>query len=194
MAIDATVGGASSNSYVTLAEATAYFGERLYASAWDSATDADKEKALLQACRGLERCRLLVNRRPYGYPGEPQDSPTYDSLAPSNVGQALSLPRNKDRDSDGLYAIPQPVKNAQCEEALALLARGAEQERRRSLQAAGVTAFSVDGLSETYAAGGAHQVLESAEARALLAPYLRRGGVIATTDLPAGEWTPGSTP
>jgi len=192
VAIDATVGGESSNSYVTLEEATAHFGARLHADAWGGASEADREKALLQACRHIERSRPLVNRRPYGYPTVSAESLAYDPLAPSGPAQALSFPRKKDKDSDGDYAIPQPVKDAQCEEALALLARGAEQERRAALQAAGVTSFSVDGLSETYAAGASQHPLLSAEARALLAPYLRRGGVIATSDLPDGEWSPGS--
>ncbi len=42
--------------------------------------------------------------------------------------------------------------------------------RWRALQAAGVTSFSVDGLSESYASPGAAHLLESAEARVLLAP------------------------
>ena len=192
MAMDATVGGASSNTYVTLVEAGAYFGERLHAGAWSSASDADKEKALYMACRHIEGCRIRVHRRPYGYPGAPAEGLPYDPLAPYLQIQALSFPRRKDRNSAGAWIIPQAVKDAQCEEALAVLARGAEQERRRALQAAGVTGFSVDGLSETYGAGAAHHTLESADARALLAAYMDRGGVIATSDMPEGEWSPGS--
>jgi len=193
MPLDATPGSESANSYVTLAEAAAYFGERLHASAWSSATDADKDKALLTACHHIQACRIRVHRRPYGYAGNLPDA-TGDPLAPSNPDQALSFPRQRDRDGDGLYAIPQPVKTAQCEEALALLAGGAEQERRRALQAAGVTSFSVDGLSESYGPASTGHPLHSAEARALLAAYIDKGGVLATTDQPAGEWTPGSTP
>lgn len=51
MAIDATVGGTNANSYVTLAEGNTYFDGRLHCSDWTSATDADKEKALIQATR-----------------------------------------------------------------------------------------------------------------------------------------------
>jgi hypothetical protein len=116
----------------------------------------------------------------------------WDPLAPSNPDQALSFPRQRDKDNDGDYAIPNRVRLAQCEEALALLARGAEQERRRALQAAGVTSFSVDGLSESYGASTAALPLESAEARVLLAPFIDKGGVIATSNLPDGEWSPGS--
>lgn len=194
MAIDATVGSASANSYVTLAEAEAYFADRLRVDAWTGASSADKEKALLTACRHIEACRIRVHRRPYGYPGEPPDmmGRPYDPLAPSNPDQALSFPRKKDKDNDGNFAIPRRVKDAQCEEALALLARGAEQERRRALQAAGVTSFSVDGLSESYGSPGAAHPLESAEARTLLAPFIDRGGVLATSDHPDGEFTVGS--
>ena len=41
MSIDATVGGEVSNSYVTLAEADAYFESRNYATAWDEIEDPD---------------------------------------------------------------------------------------------------------------------------------------------------------
>jgi hypothetical protein len=194
VAIDAAVSGANSNSYVTLVEAEAYFAARLRGEAWTVASSADKEKALLTACRHIEAGRIRVHRRPYGYPGEPPDAMgrPWDPLALSNSDQALSFPRQRDKDNDGHYAIPKRVKDAQCEEALAMLARGAEQERRRALQAAGVTSFSVDGLSESYGAPTAALPLESAEARALLAPFIDKGGVIATSDYPDGEWSPGS--
>lgn len=194
MAIDATVGGPQSNSYVSFAEAEAYFAARLRAEAWSASSEADKEKALLTACRHIEAHRLQVHRRPYLYPGEPADTldRRYDWLAPLNADQALSFPRRRDQDHTGTYAVPQQVREAQCEEALALLTSGAESERRRALQAAGVTGFSVDGLSESYAAGASRQLLTSAEARTLLAPFLDRGGVIATSDNPDGEWSPGS--
>ena len=173
MALDATVGGASSNSYVTLAEAEANFAERLRGEAWSGASEADKEKALLTASRHLERCRYWDGGGP----------------AFADPRQALTFPRKRDTDAAGDYIIPTRVKQAQCEEALALLSRGAEQERRRALQAAGVTSFSVAGLSESYAPGAAQLVLESAEARALLAGYVCKGGVLATSDKPDGEWS-----
>jgi len=176
VAIDAAVGGENSNSYVTLAEAETYFADRLRVDAWSGASSADKEKALLTACRHLERHRFWDGGGP----------------AFTDPRQRLTFPRKRDTDEVGNYVIPQPVKDAQCEEALALLARGAEQERRRALQAAGVTSFSVDGLSESYAPGAAGQMIENAEARSLLAPYICKGGVIATSDRAEGEWSPGS--
>ena len=44
----------STNSYVTEAEAATYFGERLYADNWTSATEANRQKALLMACKLLD--------------------------------------------------------------------------------------------------------------------------------------------
>ena len=47
MPIDATISGTDSNSYVTLDEANAYFSTRLHSDTWNSASDADKEAALI---------------------------------------------------------------------------------------------------------------------------------------------------
>lgn len=51
--IDATVGGASANSFVTLVEADAYMTGRLNAALWDAATDDNKNRALVEATRYL---------------------------------------------------------------------------------------------------------------------------------------------
>lgn len=49
MALDATVGGASANSYDTLAKADAYFADRLHTTVWDAASDPDKSAGLVTA-------------------------------------------------------------------------------------------------------------------------------------------------
>lgn len=53
MPIDATAGGASSNSFATVAEADDYFSLRLFSEAWETASEADKEKALVTATRSM---------------------------------------------------------------------------------------------------------------------------------------------
>ncbi len=181
MEIVATLSGAASNSYVTVAEADAYFAGRLHADAWETASTGDKEKALATSCRHIEACRININRQIVG-----------DRLSPVVPEQALSFPRYRDVDTTGAYIIPEPVKQAQCEEALALLSVGVEAQRRATLQAQGVSSFSVDGLSESYRDGASNSPLASPEARRLIAPYLCKGGVIATSDNPLGEFTPGS--
>jgi hypothetical protein len=57
LVLDATAGGASSNSYVSLADAETYFEGRPFASAWTGADQADKEQALVYATTILERER-----------------------------------------------------------------------------------------------------------------------------------------
>lgn len=54
MALDATVGGASANSYATVDEASAYHEGRLHADAWTDADSADQEKALQMATQTLD--------------------------------------------------------------------------------------------------------------------------------------------
>ena len=59
MALDATVAGASSNSYGTRTEANTFFADRLYADTWTAASDANKDKALITACLRIEEERYF---------------------------------------------------------------------------------------------------------------------------------------
>lgn len=52
--IDATLEGASANSYVTLAEADAYFETTPASSTWDDKSDDQKNRALISATRNLD--------------------------------------------------------------------------------------------------------------------------------------------
>ena len=137
-------------SYVDLTEANEYFSDRLHADAWASASDADKEKALAMATKAIDR-QPLSGRK------------TVSS-------QPLAFPRYPDTE------IPAAVKEACCEEALALLERGNSQ--RWKLLQEGVQSFSQGNMSETYAAGAGKGLL-SQEAKELLRPWLL-GGVFIT--------------
>ncbi len=107
MALDATVGGASSDSYISVANADTYFGtdSRLRATAWTGETTAQKEAALKMATRRLDREK---------YQGLKVDS-----------GQALKWPRQWAIDDDGeeyaTDAIPGIITDATCELALQYL-------------------------------------------------------------------------
>jgi hypothetical protein len=52
--IDATLAGASSNSYVTLAEANTYFETAPESGTWTNKTDDQKNRALISATRWLD--------------------------------------------------------------------------------------------------------------------------------------------
>lgn len=105
MAIDATVGGASANSYVTIAEADAYFEARANSSLWSPLTDAEKEPYLVTAARR-------------------NDTEAYRG-AKTEQAQALQFPRTNIIDEDGRSVdddvIPDRVKRAQMEAAYAIL-------------------------------------------------------------------------
>ena len=110
--IDATVGGASANSFATLAEAELYMETRLNASAWGSDNDL-KTRALIEATRELNRL-------------------AYEGIK-ATAAQALNWPRwyAKDPDSAALQypwfqpsIIPQRMKDACMELAFQFLNMG----------------------------------------------------------------------
>ena len=131
------------NSYIDIEEADEYFAGRLHAESWGQADDETKEKALKQATREIDR-QPLKGRK-------------------ATDTQELAFPRYPDTE------IPEAVKEACCEEALALLERGNSQ--RRKLQQEGVQSITLGNMSETYAAGAGKGIL-SQEAKELLKPWL----------------------
>jgi hypothetical protein len=132
--------------YCTIEEASTYFAGRLYAERWGETSDADKEKALRQATKEIDR-QLLKGRK-------------------ATDTQELAFPRYPDTE------VPEAVKEACCEEALALLEIGNSQ--RRKLQQEGVQSFSLGNMSETYAPGAGRGLI-SQEAKELLRPWLLGG-------------------
>jgi hypothetical protein len=132
-----------SGSYCTIEEANEYFSGRLHAESWGQSDESTKEKALKQATRAIDRQPLRGRK--------------------TNPEQELAFPRHPDTE------VPEAVKEACCEEALALLERGNSQ--RRKLQQEGVQSFTLGNMSESYAAGAGRGLL-SQEAKELLKPWL----------------------
>lgn len=100
--IVATAGSASANSYVLLTEANAYFDERLQVANWTAASDDDKNRALIQATRWLDRFDFMGER--------------------STTAQALEWPRIGAYTKDGYEydtdSVPTFIKHTACELAL----------------------------------------------------------------------------
>ena len=90
-------------SYITWADADIYFGNRLHVTAWLGATQAEKTVALVEATQRIERLRFS------GYLVD--------------ADQDLEFPRYYDEveGSDGTEVVPDNIKYATCELALALL-------------------------------------------------------------------------
>lgn len=104
-----TPGAATSNSYVSVADADAYFDARLNSSKFTGDSTDNKERALIQATRWLDRQA--------SFEGEKASS-----------GQALKWPRIWATDEDGeeydSATIPAIIEDATCELALYLLNLG----------------------------------------------------------------------
>lgn len=163
--IDATVGGASANSYVTVAEADAYFEARLNVAAWDDATADQQIRALIQATRRIDA---------EDFRGEK-----------ANTAQALEWPRYNVLDRDGYFydegVIPPVVKHAQCEMALALLASDSDAFADSGLE--GFREAEIGPLRVVVAQGRPATKLPDIVSR-LLRPVTEAGG--ASRRLPLG--------
>ncbi len=149
------------NSYVSVAEADAFFADKFFAdtSPWEAATAADKERALITATRRIDALSLVGTKA--------------DPL------QALEFPRAWqvwEEDEPGVYVetgVLPNVKRACMEEALATLA-GEEEPLRVQLQREGVTSAKIGSTSESYSGTGAMRpALLSESAAGYLRPYLK---------------------
>lgn len=92
------------NSYLEVADADLYFGDRLNSTAWTGATPEDKAKALIGATKAIETMKFIGSR--------------------TVSTQKLSFPR------EGVYVdgilidatvVPQDIKDAVCEYAILML-------------------------------------------------------------------------
>jgi hypothetical protein len=145
--IIATEGAANANSYIDLAGAMTYFGDRLHKDDWANASANDRTAALLWAAKIL-------------------DSRVSWNGTKATATQAMDWPRAyvEDKDAallppDQVYAtsviyldatkVPQFVKDAQCELALSLLSA----DRSIDSDTDGLSALSVGSLSVSYFGG-----------------------------------------
>jgi len=112
--IDATVGGANANSYVTLDEAEAYWQTRIFPDMWDDSED--QEAALIMATRVMDAMavphrKLVKMGDEWYYMTDPQWT---GAVATST--QALAWPRTGMVDALGRVildtVLPQALKNA----------------------------------------------------------------------------------
>jgi hypothetical protein len=139
MALDATVGGESANSYVDLTEANEYMAGRLHTEPWKTGSVV-KEKALRQAARILDRYvewrgvktdEAQAMQWPRQYVPDP-DYRTVDALDFYIDAGDYFIPKDE---------IPQRMKDAQCELALHLLS----QDTQAVPDTAGYSQIDVEG-------------------------------------------------
>ena len=142
-------------SYISVEDADVYFGDRYGANEWRAATEQHKAQALVTATRTIDMQRLRGRK-------------TDDS-------QPLAFPRaiywrgawNADT------TVPEAVKAATCEEALAILS---QDQQRTARQRDGLTAVSIGDASESYDKSALARTqsggLLSPQAKLLLRPWL----------------------
>lgn len=127
MALDATIGGATADSYVTLAEADTYFAAHYSlakSTAWVALSDPQQESVLRRACQMVDSIRVLDDEIGYGpLPAALIEYDWHDLVLHRLYSyQRLSFPRNIDVDAMLVAFIQQAVKDSQCEQASYLLA------------------------------------------------------------------------
>lgn len=153
------------NSYVDISYADNYFAGRLFTDEWDKADLITKEKALLMACKRIERLQFKgikadfenqILQFPRALPVV--NVPIYVQEQDFNLGTMRFIVQDQ---------VPEEVKQAQCEEALALLKYG--NNTRTKLQEQNVVQINFGNISEEYKGLGK---LFSKEAYELLKPYL----------------------
>jgi len=170
MALDATPGGISSNSYVTVADATLYLQQRPYHDAWDAAlVSGDAAPALMWATSLLDS---LVHW--YGTPTTPT--------------QALAWPQTGQVDRYGQpidpLLIPVRLEQATAVYALALLGDTTLSQPNGG-QTAGIKSTKIGGTTITYqdnpnpVVGASPVTSVPSEVRALLKGYGVMAGMIA---------------
>lgn len=119
LVLDATVGGANSNSYLTVADAQNYFDARLPVAGWD---DADsKEVLLVMATRTLNAIMQAAKTIVYPFNNGTAYYRVYRTWtgSPASTTQRLAWPRTGmfDRNGNAIPSnvIPQDLKDAVAE-------------------------------------------------------------------------------
>ncbi len=157
------------DSYVDVATADTYFGNHLFADAWNTATVTQKEQALKMATKAIDRQPLKGIKKD---PNQKLQFPRCYRFDPRNI---FFQPDGTPLYWEHMFGwwcetdVPQAVKDATCEEALAILERG--NSTRIKLQKAGVSEVSMGDVTERYLPGSGRGLL-SPEVKELLRPYL----------------------
>jgi hypothetical protein len=132
MAIDSTIGGDNSNSYIDIEKANDYFLGRLYSDLWINADDTKKEQALRTATARIDMEKFYGDKQ--------------------TAEQSLKFPRVDFGYLDGILIdgiLPKTLLNATCELAIYLLSNDMSKP---SVDMSGVQKFKAGSLSVDFVA------------------------------------------
>lgn len=172
---DATVGGSSANSYLSVADADEILDLRLGTAAWADIADDDKARAIIQATQDIDAVRFVGCK--------------------VNVEQALEFPRTG--QSEPYDEIPLAILRACAYQAYELamnLATGGRSEQQQR-DRAGVISYTIGNLSETFVGPAKGPMADLyPEARKALGDWVARTGhLIGSQESPVnsrGGWGP----
>ena len=140
----------NTNSYVTEAEATAHFAERLYVDTWDDADTADQQKALIMAAKLLDNHIVWQ-----GWKTDDDQSRQWPRIGVTGVA---------------LDVVPGSVQIAQMELALILL----DKNTLAMPDNPGVKSQKVDSIAQVFFEGGNKPKVIPDTVFELVAAYGRR--------------------
>ena len=142
-------------SYISVEDADVYFGDRYGADQWRAATEVHKAQALATATRSIDVQRLRGRKT--------------DDAQPLAFPRAIYWRGAWNADT----TVPEAVKAAACEEALAILSHDTQRAAR---QREGLTSVSIGDASESYSAEALARTqsgeLLSPQAKPFLRPWL----------------------
>jgi hypothetical protein len=163
-----TAGDASANSYVSVAEADAYFEARIDSQPWEAADEVDaeqKKRLLVSAARRINQINLIGRKasttQALAFPR--MGGMRIRLLNPESWGSFRSL----DGEAYDLDEIPQAIKDAQCELALYFAEFGLDADS--SLPVKSITG---GGIRLDYTGGGSGSTLPGSVQR-LLSPFMQ---------------------
>lgn len=192
--VDDTLAGEFSNSYVDVAYADEYFDahfDTTKKSTWEALGDDQKQMLLVESTTQLESFRFVypATREQYDLV---YDSYTRTVMSLSNTRaplkfsyiQQLQFPRNLDiKTTDGSLYIPEPIKIAQCEQAISLknftesnIIKAMSGITSESVDIAGQISRAVTYGGPTQTSGGVDMASMSPLALKYISPYLIRVG------------------
>lgn len=179
MAVNLVVG---TNTYLSLADAQSYFDARLFADTWASATADQQSQALVMATRAIDRQvitgakktdeQLLQFPRRYTY----KIHDIWQKWFTDNIVDTFETLYIEGATWWAETDVPQEVKDATCEEALATLMF--YNSPRFKAQRQGVKEMYVGAVREMYEPATFGRGLLSIEARELLRRYMAGGVAI----------------
>lgn len=153
------------NTFISLADAETYFSERLNSDVWDAEDDEDKKKALIMATKRINKLPFIGEQE---VETQPLAFPRYVSRSTNPQISTYYLIRDLKE-----ITTPDDVKEATCEEALALLTYS--NSVHYANQQMGIQSMSMGNESVSYNGSGADNKLLSQDAQTLVEKWIKKG-------------------